>query len=136
MSQLKKCARFQYRKRYDSARNKISLISLTPFDYSFNTVNGMTVHVIRIVRKQCFRKIVCFNTVNGMTVHVIIFVKEIEAKDNLFQYRKRYDSARNSALSKPLFPLKKRFNTVNGMTVHVISLKAVISAKKAEVSIP
>ena len=62
---------FQYRKRYDSARNPEVLGGTAMFTFSFNTVNGMTVHVMcsKMVSLMITSK--GFNTVNGMTVHVM-----------------------------------------------------------------
>ena len=39
----------------------------------------------------------------------------------MFQYRKRYDSARNPEEAAEQPKEVKSFNTVNGMTVHVIA---------------
>ena len=62
---------FQYRKRYDSARNVDEKGRLIPRMEGFNTVNGMTVHVIEKFSADISQRESCFNTVNGMTVHVI-----------------------------------------------------------------
>ena len=87
---------FQYRKRYDSARNEDN---------------------IRKVKLEYLR----FNTVNGMTVHVILLnVKGIGPK-TLFQYRKRYDSARNSLIWPFLkytilsFQYRKRYDSARNI---------------------
>ena len=62
---------FQYRKRYDSARNVAAAIKAVEEAPGFNTVNGMTVHVIKNTLNIRTENDTSFNTVNGMTVHVI-----------------------------------------------------------------
>ena len=63
--------KFQYRKRYDSARNAEYTYYMLENGLGFNTVNGMTVHVIDNGKAVAFLIALRFNTVNGMTVHVI-----------------------------------------------------------------
>ena len=78
----------------------------------------MTVHVIRLCSAFKGGKSCRFNTVNGMTVHVINSnVDVVVSGVKEFQYRKRYDSARNSegraAFAPPdtSFQYRKRYDS-------------------------
>ncbi len=80
-------SQFQYRKRYDSARNTNMFSTFASTLVCFNTVNGMTVHVTdeKLLFEQGYR---CFNTVNGMTVHVTLCLAPLKIPRPMMQNRK------------------------------------------------
>ena len=88
--------KFQYRKRYDSARNykKGSHVSTWVFQYRKRYDSA---------RNNC--QSICIGGIFK------------------FQYRKRYDSARNTNMFSTFASTLVCFNTVNGMTVHVTDEK-------------